>query len=89
MARCCDEILPTGVPRRRVLVKRGERWLKEIENVVKIFHMRGHVHGDLRLPNFIVDVIDFDFSGKVGQASLPVVCLYLMSAFTLIFGRPK
>jgi hypothetical protein len=30
----------------------GENWLKDIDNVVKLFHAQGYFHGDLRSPQF-------------------------------------
>jgi serine/threonine protein kinase len=54
----------------------GEKWLKDIDTVVKQFHAQGYVHGDLRPPNFIVNdgrlfLIDFDWGGKEGEATFP------------------
>ena len=37
------------------LVNHGEAWLKKMDEVVKMLHQHGYVHGDLRPPNFIVD----------------------------------
>ena len=37
------------------LIEHGETWLKQIDEIVKTLHDHGYVHGDLRVPNFIVD----------------------------------
>lgn len=54
----------------------GEKWLEDIDDIVRKFHAEGYVHGDLRPPNFIVNsgrvfLIDFDWGGKEGQATFP------------------
>ena len=63
------------------LVSHGEAWLKKMGEVVKMLHQHGYVHGDLRLPNFIVDgerllLIDFDWGGQEGQATFPDIRLH-------------
>ena len=49
---------------------------KQLENLVTSFHDKGLVHGDLRPPNIVcnhqgVMIIDFDWGGKLGEASYP------------------
>ena len=58
------------------LVEHGETWLKKMDEIVSTLHEHGYVHGDLRVPNFIVDeerllLVDFDWGGKEGQATFP------------------
>ncbi|KAG6374948.1 hypothetical protein JVT61DRAFT_3703 [Boletus reticuloceps] len=48
----------------------------QLRQLVKGFHLAGYVHGDLQLPNIycVKDKImlqDFDWGGKVGEASYP------------------
>ncbi|KAI9569493.1 hypothetical protein HD554DRAFT_2313547 [Boletus coccyginus] len=56
--------------------KRGELG-KQLKALVASFHGEGLVHGDLRSPNIVcnnqgVVVIDFDWGGKLGEASYPI-----------------
>ena len=56
--------------------KRGELE-KQLKALVTSFHDEGLVHGDLRSPNIVcndqgVVVIDFDWGGKLGEASYPI-----------------
>jgi len=58
------------------LLELGQAWMKEMDRIVDELHSSGFVHGDLRLPNFLVDgerllLIDFDWGGKEGQARFP------------------
>ncbi len=58
----------------------GEKWLEEMRNITKSFHTEGFVHGDLRLPNFIIKeeklyLVDFDWGGKEGETTFPDVRL--------------
>jgi hypothetical protein len=48
----------------------GEAWLQKMDEVVKMFHQHGYVHGDLRPPNFIVDgerLLLIDWPGRAGD----------------------
>ena len=59
----------------------GEKWLKDIDNLVTKFHAQDYVHGDLRPPNFIVDgetlvLVDFDWGGKETEAKFPQARLH-------------
>ena len=72
------EYFPTAVhiDESPSLIKHGETWMKQIDEIVSTLHEHGYVHGDLRVPNFIVDeerllLIDFDWGGKEGQATFP------------------
>ncbi|KAI9455722.1 hypothetical protein HD554DRAFT_264198 [Boletus coccyginus] len=56
--------------------KRGELGT-QLKALVASFHGEGLVHGDLRSPNIVcndqgVVVIDFDWGGKLGEASYPI-----------------
>ncbi|KAI9569456.1 hypothetical protein HD554DRAFT_2091261 [Boletus coccyginus] len=56
--------------------KRGELG-KQLKALVASLHGEGLVHGDLRSPNIVcndqgVVVIDFDWGGKLGEASYPI-----------------
>ncbi|KAH9077703.1 hypothetical protein EDB83DRAFT_2285803 [Lactarius deliciosus] len=56
------------------------RWKKELENLMKSFHAKNLVHGDLRDANIIcrgesVILVDFDWGGKVGEAFYPTLAL--------------
>lgn len=56
------------------------RWKQELENLMKSFHAENLVHGDLRDANIIcrgdsVMLVDFDWGGKVGEASYPTLAL--------------
>ena len=58
------------------LIEHGMTWMNKMEEIVKAFHEHGYVHGDLRVPNFIVDnekllLIDFNWGGKEGEAKFP------------------
>jgi serine/threonine protein kinase len=64
----------------RSLADYGEKWLKDLDNIVSKFHAQGYVHGDLRPPNIIVDgetlmLIDFDWGGKDADATFPQIRL--------------
>ncbi|KAH9979886.1 hypothetical protein BGW80DRAFT_1441969 [Lactifluus volemus] len=54
-----------------------DKWTEELKTLVQSFHDNGFVHGDLRNPNIICDdkgsvfLIDFDWSGKEGDAFYP------------------
>jgi len=55
--------------------KRGELG-KQLKTLVASFHDRDLVHGDLRVPNIVCNdqgvlIIDFDWGGKLGEASYP------------------
>jgi hypothetical protein len=57
-------------------IKKHGEWAKELHGLVKAFHAKGLVHGDLRWPNIICDVngmkvIDFDWGGRSGEVSYP------------------
>ena len=72
------EYFPTAVrvDESPSLIKHGETWLKQIDEIVSTLHEHGYVHGDLRAPNFIADeerllLIDFDWGGKEGLATFP------------------
>ncbi|KAI9569501.1 hypothetical protein HD554DRAFT_535796 [Boletus coccyginus] len=50
---------------------------KQLKALVTSFHNEGLVHGDLRSPNIVcndqgVMVVDFDWGGKLGEASYPI-----------------
>ncbi|KAH8990741.1 hypothetical protein EDB92DRAFT_1862947 [Lactarius akahatsu] len=56
------------------------RWKQELETLMKSFHAENLVHGDLRDENIIcrgdsVILVDFDWDGKVGEASYPTSAL--------------
>lgn len=53
-----------------------DEWLRELDNIVDTLHKNDFVHGDLRIPNFVVHqeklyLVDFDWGGKVGEARFP------------------
>jgi len=55
----------------------GCEWMTELQDIVKSFHVKKFVHGDLRDTNIICDgeqffLIDFDWDGKLGEACYPV-----------------
>ncbi|KAI6100795.1 hypothetical protein EV401DRAFT_2080818 [Pisolithus croceorrhizus] len=57
-------------------VERHLEWAEQLLELVQSFHAEGLVHGDLRASNIICDgnrvmLIDFDWSGKEGEASYP------------------
>ena len=56
------------------------KWKEDIKKLVEGFHQKGLVHGDLRLPNFLLTkddsprkmlLIDFDWGGKDGEVEFP------------------
>ncbi|KAH9077692.1 hypothetical protein EDB83DRAFT_2548709 [Lactarius deliciosus] len=56
------------------------RWKQELENLMESFYAKNLVHGDLRDVNIIcrgdsVMLLDFDWGGKVGEASYPTLAL--------------
>ncbi|KAH8981904.1 hypothetical protein EDB86DRAFT_2973436 [Lactarius hatsudake] len=56
------------------------RWKQELENLMESFHTKNLVHGDLRDVNIIcrgdsVMLLDFDWGGKVGEASYLTLAL--------------
>ena len=56
--------------------KLEETWTQKMISIVKDIHDNSYVHGDLRLPNFIIDgerllLVDFDWGGKGGKATFP------------------
>ncbi|KAI0283430.1 hypothetical protein BGY98DRAFT_931218 [Russula aff. rugulosa BPL654] len=78
LVRCCDGVFPEAdrILDSKSLCIAGEKWLEDIDDIVRKFHAEGYVHGDLRPPNFIVNsgrvfLIDFDWGGKEGQATFP------------------
>ena len=54
-------------------------WKSKIEDLVREFHQKGLVHGDLRLANFVFTsdeprrmiLVDFDWGGKDGEVEFP------------------
>ncbi|KAH9041965.1 hypothetical protein EDB84DRAFT_1473900 [Lactarius hengduanensis] len=57
-----------------------DKWDNDLRELVKAFHDEGLVHGDLREPNMVcsgedVMLLDFDWGGRVGEASYP--CAWL------------
>ncbi|KAN0086602.1 hypothetical protein V8E54_000290 [Elaphomyces granulatus] len=60
-----------------------QRWETDLRQLVSQFHGLGFVHGDLRDANIIssddgcVKLVDFDWAGKDGQVSYPMLALYL------------
>lgn len=53
-----------------------DEWLRDLDNIVDTLHLNGFVHGDLRVPNFVVHhkklfLVDFDWGGKEGKAQFP------------------
>ncbi|KAH9007198.1 hypothetical protein EDB86DRAFT_64410 [Lactarius hatsudake] len=57
-----------------------DQWTHDLTSLVDSFHDQGLVHGDLRQPNMIchgkrIMLIDFDWGGRVGEASYPPVWL--------------
>ena len=72
LASCVDE--------SPLLQDCGDTWLDQMGKMVKQFHSNGYVHGDLRVPNFIVDgerllLVDFDWGDKEGHATFPDIPL--------------
>ena len=62
------------------LKRHRDRWKKELEHLVSDFHAIDLVHGNLRDVNVIckgetIILIDFDWGGKVGEASYPTLDL--------------
>ncbi|KAH9167048.1 hypothetical protein EDB89DRAFT_2127435 [Lactarius sanguifluus] len=58
----------------------GVRWKQELVNLMGSFHAKNLVHGDLQDDNIIcrgdsVILVDFDWGGKVGEASYPTLAL--------------
>ncbi|KAH9036403.1 hypothetical protein EDB84DRAFT_1269134 [Lactarius hengduanensis] len=53
-----------------------DTWIERMKLIVKELHDNGYVHGDLCIPNFIVDgerllLVDFDWGGKSGKVTFP------------------
>lgn len=51
-------------------------WAKELQVLIRSFHDKNFVHGDLRCPNIICDgekvmIVDFNWAGKEGEVSYP------------------
>jgi hypothetical protein len=62
------------------LTRHRDRWTEELTRLVKTFHAKDFVHGDLRDANVLckddtVMLIDFDWGGKVGEATYPTLDL--------------
>lgn len=56
------------------------KWTEDLQQLVKSFHNKNLVHGDLRVPNMIckeeqIMLVDFDWGGRVGEASYPTANL--------------
>ena len=72
-----DYISPTVHPSQSPhLLRLRNKWIGDLRVLVKSFHDKGLVHGDLREPNIICDgeqvmLIDFDWGGAAGEASYP------------------
>jgi hypothetical protein len=57
-----------------------DRWTEELMRLVRTFHAENFVHGDLRDANILckdatVMLVDFDWGGKVGEATYPTLDL--------------
>ncbi|KAH9160464.1 hypothetical protein EDB89DRAFT_2166122, partial [Lactarius sanguifluus] len=62
------------------LARLRDKWKDDLNTLVQAFHDEDLVHGDLREPNMICDgedilLLDFDWGGRVGEASYPCACL--------------
>lgn len=58
--------------------KKGKVWIDETDQLIEKMHAADFVHGDLRLPNFVVDekheqvlLVDFDWGGKENEVMFP------------------
>jgi serine/threonine protein kinase len=61
-----------------------EKVRRKVEKIVQILHDAGHVHGDIRNTNILVDLgsldsddvkvhlVDFDWAGLIGEARYPI-----------------
>ena len=63
-----------------LLTRHRDRWTEELTHLVKRFHAEDFVHGDLRDANILckddtVMLIDFDWGGRVGEATYPTLDL--------------
>lgn len=68
----------TAITKSDLLTSNRDRWAKELEHLVSGFHAKNLVHGDLRDANIICKgdslmLIDFDWGGRVGEASYPTL----------------
>jgi hypothetical protein len=62
------------------LTRHRDRWTEELTRLVRTFHAEDFIHGDLRDANILckgdtVMLIDFDWGGKVGEATYPTLDL--------------
>jgi hypothetical protein len=73
------EYVADAVPitQHRHISKHFENWKTVLQELVAMFHNRDFVHGDLRDANIIsgddgrVQIVDFDWGGRVGEVSYP------------------
>ncbi|KAH9040101.1 hypothetical protein EDB85DRAFT_1837096, partial [Lactarius pseudohatsudake] len=68
----------TAITKSDLLTSNRDRWVKELEHLVSDFHAKNLVHGALRDANIICKgdslmLIDFDWGGRVGEASYPTL----------------
>lgn len=78
----------TSITSSGLLTQHRDRWTEELINLVKTFHAEDFVHGDLRdvnilCKNDVIMLVDFDWGGKVGEATYPTLDLI----FELLGGR--
>ncbi|KAI9438257.1 hypothetical protein H4582DRAFT_2129245 [Lactarius indigo] len=70
----------TSITNSDLLASHRDRWMKDLRRLMDNFHEADLVHGDLRDANIIckgesVMLVDFDWGGKVGEASFPTLNL--------------
>ena len=58
-----------------------EHWAHQLTELVRSFHDKGFVHGDLRYPNILhvknkIILLDYDWGGKEGEAMYPFGSLH-------------
>lgn len=70
----------TSIASSDLFTHHRDRWTEELINLVKTFHAEDFVHGDLRDVNILckndaIMLVDFDWGGKVGEATYPTLDL--------------
>jgi hypothetical protein len=70
----------TAITHSGLRTRYRDRWTEELIHLVKTFHAKDFVHGDLRDANILckddtVMLVDFDWGGKVGEATYPTLNL--------------
>jgi tRNA A-37 threonylcarbamoyl transferase component Bud32 len=71
----------TSITHSDLLTRHRDHWTKYLMRLVKRFHAAGFVHGDLWDENILckddnVVLVDFDWGGKVGEATYPTLDLH-------------